>query len=90
MTRSQFCDRTAVVVAIAMCGGLLQAKQKNRSSDPDPRQDEIVVEAHLAGIQGPITRFVAAQRYADAGANRSHGESQLAIHNNSERGDGSP
>ncbi|MES1257148.1 MAG: hypothetical protein ABUS51_01915 [Acidobacteriota bacterium] len=63
MTRSRFYRQTAFLAAIAVCKGDLQAKRKNQRSGSDPRQDEILVEAHIAEIQGPITRFVAIRRY---------------------------
>jgi hypothetical protein len=54
---------TIILTVTAVCGGPLQAKDKNPRPEPAPPKDQIAIEAHLALSDGPVTRFVATRYY---------------------------
>jgi hypothetical protein len=53
----------ATLLLAAAATGQLAAKDKSRRSGNTLAQDQILLEAHLSGADGPITRFIVTQHY---------------------------
>jgi hypothetical protein len=53
----------AMVIAVAINAGAVEAKKKDPKPAADSLHDQIVIDAHLPFTWGPITRFVVTEHY---------------------------
>jgi hypothetical protein len=56
----------AILIAIAVSAGEVEAKKKDQKPAADSPHDQIVIDAHLPFTGGPITRFVVTEHYNHA------------------------
>jgi len=54
---------TVALIATAVGGGELAAKDKHPKTGPARSQDQIAIEAHIAFSDGPVTHFIATRHY---------------------------
>ncbi len=61
--KTQKIRATVALIATAVGGGELAAKDKHPKTVPAKPQDQIAIEAHIAFSDGPVTHFIATQHY---------------------------
>jgi hypothetical protein len=54
----------AILIAAAVSGGEVEAKNKKPKPDAGQPQDQIVIDAHIPFSEGAVTRFVVTQHYS--------------------------